>query len=126
MFAATIGTGVLVAGCADGCDELTGPEHPPIPSFSGTTTGEDNCAVWSCEIQDCQQDPAQYGACCTEITDPGQPGVPKPSCDGSGGGGGGGGGEPVCDGLNAWYCASGKPPIHECLTCVECGLTCVP
>lgn len=79
MFAASIGTGVLVAGCADGADELAGPEHPPIPAFSIEQTAQ--CAEWSCEIQDCQQDPGQYGACCIQAVDAQHPyEAEKPSC----------------------------------------------
>lgn len=89
---------ILSIFCIGGCsgDEPTAPEisdRPAIPvlaagaaSDGGFTVGggqasaQCQCGLWSCSIQDCQQDPGQYGACCTMCAEsPGEV-QPKPSC----------------------------------------------
>ena len=73
-----------VMGCGAGSD-ATGPteEHPAIPQL--TTAA---CAVWSCSIGDCQQDPALYGACCIQAATTEYPATSAPSCSGPPAGGG--------------------------------------
>jgi hypothetical protein len=39
------------------------------------------CAMWSCQINQCQQDPAIYGACCILAASAEYPVQPKPSCE---------------------------------------------
>lgn len=79
---ATLATAVLLAfslACSD-ASSTTGPtsdEHPAIPQFATAA-----CAVWSCSIGDCQQDPALYGACCVEAASAEYPATGAPSCDG--------------------------------------------
>ena len=71
---------VFLAACGTG--DPVSPENgvrPPMPMFAENNEG---CAVWSCISGECPPDPVQYGACCTELTESGTGGVPKPaSCD---------------------------------------------
>lgn len=71
-------------GCGAGTD-ATGPtdEHPAIPQLTAAA-----CAVWSCSIGDCQQDPALYGACCIYAATTEYPATSAPSCQAPPGGGG--------------------------------------
>jgi len=73
---------VLAAACADAAaDALTGstPEVP-IPHFQYSFVG---CLSWSCESGQCQNDPAVWGACCTDVSeDPEEEGYARPSCEG--------------------------------------------
>ena len=71
-------------GCGAGTD-TTGPteEHPAIPQFATAA-----CAVWSCQIGQCQQDPAIYGACCIQAASAEYPATSAPSCQAPPGGGG--------------------------------------
>lgn len=66
-----------VGGCG-GTEPVTAPdeqEHPAIPQLTQAACGE-----WSCSINDCNNDPAVYGACCTTVADAENPVQPRPSC----------------------------------------------
>ena len=75
-------TAIVLAGCQD---SPTGTDRPPIPAFAaGQPNQIAQCAEWSCSIDDCQQDPGQYGACCTQAVDAEHPyQQPRPSCGGT-------------------------------------------
>jgi hypothetical protein len=78
MLAAIVGA-VALAGCAD---SPTGENHPPIPSLAVHPMTGAQCAEWSCSIDDCTNDPGQYGACCIQAVDAEHPNEqPRPSCD---------------------------------------------
>src|SRR6478736_6914490 len=97
----------LIAGCAD---SVTGPsdEQPAIPTLEGQGGGpqltEAACAVWSCQINQCQQDPGQYGACCIQAASTEYPATSRPSCEGP----------PYEDPTPDW-CIEGRPR----LTCIN-------
>ncbi len=73
---------VVVVACTNAAaDDLTGstPEVP-IPHFQYSFVG---CLAWSCASGQCQNDPAVWGACCTDVSeDPEEQGYERPSCGG--------------------------------------------
>lgn len=68
----------ILAACASG-DMATAPseDHPAIPQLAAAA-----CAVWSCQVGQCQQDPAHYGACCIQAASAEYPATSAPSCTG--------------------------------------------
>ena len=80
VLAAILGA-VALAGCAD---TPTSADHPPIPSLAVHPLTGAQCAEWSCSIDDCTNDPGQYGACCVQAVDAQHPNEqPRPSCGGT-------------------------------------------
>ena len=66
---------VVINACSGAEPMAPDEEHPAIPQLTAA-----QCAVWSCSVGDCQQDPALYGACCIQAASAEYPATSAPSC----------------------------------------------
>lgn len=77
--AATLFLAALAIGCQGDLGTGTEPAETPVPVFAYSWSG---CAAWSCQSGQCVNDPAIWGACCTQTTPDGLGGLARPSCSG--------------------------------------------
>jgi len=85
---------IALTGVVLGCADESAEEVNAVSQAAQAA-----CAVWSCQINQCQQDPAIYGACCIQAASTEYPATPNPSCD-----------APPPPGYPSW-CVIGSPKL---------------